>query len=100
MSDLSTFWGMVASQIVLLILVGLYAGHMAELNCPSYQQFQQIVYDNPYEQTTPINALTNIWVLLGAVFSGCTGIPWWIYMIVFVPTFIAIIVYVVPFIGS
>lgn len=100
MSNLQTFYFLVVSQIILLILVSMFTVYFVGLNCPSVAQFQQVVDENPYNETSPATALTNIWVLLGAVFSGCTGIPWWIYIIIFVPAIIAIVVYVVPFVGN
>ena len=100
MSNLQTFYFLITSQIILLILISFYALYMVQLNCPAVQEFQDVVNDNPYNETSPVTAITNIWVMLGAIFSGCSGIPWWIYIIVFVPAFIAIVVYVVPYIGG
>lgn len=100
MSNLQTFYFLVTSQIILLILVSMYAVYSVQLNCPSVTEFQQVVEDNPYNQTNPATALTNIWIMLGAIFSGCSGIPWWIYIIIFVPAIIAIVIYVVPFVGN
>jgi len=100
MSDLKAFYFLMVSQIILLIMVSMYAVYMVELKCPSVTEFEQIVDDNPYDETSPVTALTNIWLMLGAIFSGCSGIPWWIYIIVFVPAIIAIVVYVVPFVGN
>ena len=100
MSNLQTFYFLITSQIILLILISFYAAYMVTLNCPAVQEFQSVVDDNPYNATDPANALNNIWIMLGAIFSGCSGIPWWIYIIVFVPAIVAIVVYVVPFVGG
>lgn len=100
MSNLQAFYYLLTSQIILLILVSLYAIYMVGLNCPAVLEFQETVDDNPYNQTDPGAAIANIWVMLGAIFSGCSGIPWWIYIIIFVPSIVAIVVYVVPFVGG
>lgn len=98
--NLQGFYYLLISQIILIILVFSYSSYMVELNCPGYNQIQDISNDNPYNETNPVNALSNIWLMLGAIFSGCSGIPWWIYVVVFIPSIIAMVVYVVPFIGG
>lgn len=100
MADVKTFYYLITSQILLLLLVSSYAVYMTELNCPEYASLQQQFEEIPYNETTPLTALNNTWALLSLMFSGCTGIPWWIYIVIFAPALIAIVVYVVPFIGS
>ncbi len=100
MSNLQTFYYLITSQIILLILVSMYAVYMAELHCPEFQQLQQQFEDIPFNETSPATALANTWALFSLMFSGCTGIPWWAYIIVVAPALIAIVVYVVPFIGG
>jgi len=100
MGDLRTFYYLVTVQIILLILISGYASFMAEVHCPEYTALQDEFESVPYNETTPLTALSNTWALLSIMFTGCTGIPWWIYIIIFTPMLIAIVVYVVPFIGS
>jgi len=100
MGDLKTFYSLITVQIILLILVAGYASFMAELHCPEYTAIQAQLDSVPYNETTAWTALTNTWTLLSFMFAGCTGIPWWIYIIIFIPMLIAIVVYVVPFIGN
>lgn len=100
MSDLRTFYSLITVQIILLILVSGYASYLAETNCPEYSALQAQFEDVPYNETTPLTALSNTWALFSIMFTGCTGIPWWIYIIIFTPMLIAVVVYVVPFLGS
>jgi hypothetical protein len=97
---LNTFYYLIASQIILLLLVVMYAGYMVQLNCPQYDALQEQWSSVPYNETSAITALQNTWTVLSLLFSGCSGIPWWIYMVIFVPALIAIVVYVVPFVGG
>lgn len=97
---LNTFFYLVTSQIILLLLIIGYSGYMLELNCPEYDALIDQFESVPYNQTSPVTALSNTWAVLSLLFSGCGGIPWWIYLIVFVPSLIAIVVYVTPFIGG
>lgn len=100
MGNLQTFYFIITSQVILILLTTAYAGYMVELNCPSLAEFQAQAGEPGYNETDPSNALTNVWLFLSLIFSGCAGIPWWIYIIIFVPALIAVIVYVVPFIGG
>lgn len=100
MSNLQTFYYLITSQIILLILVSFYASYMVSLNCPSLSQVGSEAIEPGYNETSPVNALTNVWLFIGLIFSGCSGIPWWIYIIIMVPSLIAIIVYIVPFVGG
>jgi hypothetical protein len=100
MSELKTFYYLVTSQIILLILVSSYAVYMTQLNCPQYQALQDQFENIPFNETSPLTALSNTWSLLSLMFTGCSGIPWWIYIIIFAPALIAMVVYVTPFIGS
>jgi len=100
MGDLRTFYSLVTVQIIFLILIAGYSSFMAEVHCPEYTALQAQFESVPYNETTPLTALSNTWALLSIMFTGCTGIPWWIYIIIFVPMLIAIVVYIVPFIGS
>lgn len=98
--NLNTFYFLITSQIILLLFVTGYAGYLTELSCPAYDQLQDQFDSVPYNQTSPLTALSNTWSVLALLFTGCGAIPWWVYIVVFVPALIAIVVYVVPFIGS
>ena len=100
MSDLKTFTTLITTQVVLLLLVISYAAYMAELNCPQLTALQDQFDSVPYNETSPVTALQNTWALLSLIFTGCTGIPWWIYIVIWIPSLIGIVVYVTPFIGS
>lgn len=100
MSDLHTFLSLITFQFVLLLLLVAYSVDMVSLNCPLQSEVQGGFEVIPYNQTNPLTSLNTIWLTFSLIFTGCSGIPWWIYIIVFIPSIIAIIVYVVPFIGS
>ncbi len=98
--SLSTFWFLVTAQIILLLFVVGYSTYMTELNCPQYDALQNQFGSIPFNQTNPATSLTNTWELLSLLFTGCGNIPWWIYIVVFAPMLITIVVYIVPFIGG
>ncbi len=98
--SLNTFYYLVTSQVILLLLIVSYASYMVELNCPQYDTIREQMEQTPYNETSPLTAISNVWSILSLIFSGCSGIPWWIYLIVFLPSLIAIVVYVVPFVGG
>ena len=98
--NLNTFYFLITSQIILLLFVVSYAGYMVELNCPAYEVLQNQFDEIPINETDAWTALGNTWAMLSLIFSGCGGIPWWIYIIIFIPALIAIVVYIVPFIGN
>ncbi len=100
MSNLQSFYFLLTSQIIILLLVSAYAVFMTDLNCPSLEDTATAAGDAGYNETNPANALNNVWLFLGLVVSGCAGIPWWIYIVIFVPAIIAMIVYLVPFVGG
>jgi hypothetical protein len=78
----------------------MYAVDQVELNCPVLPEIQDSFDAIPYNQSDIITTSSNVWATLGFLFSGCSGIPWWIYIVIFVPAILAIVVYVVPFIGN
>lgn len=100
MSNVQAFYYLLTSQIILLLLISMYAVYMVDLNCPSLEQIARDAGDAGYNETDPVNAITNVWLFLGLIVSGCAGIPWWIYIVIFIPAIIAMIVYIVPFVGG
>lgn len=100
MSDVHTFTMLMTFQAIFLVLTVLYASYMVELNCPSIETLQEQIEDVPFDEVNPTNTLTNTWGFIGLLFSGCSGIPWWIFLIVIAPSLIAMAVYVIPFLGS
>jgi len=98
--NLSTFYFLVTSQIILLLFLIGYASYLVELDCPAYTTIQNQFDDIPVNETNAWTALTNGWAIMTILFTGCGSIPWWIWTVVFVPALLAIIVYVVPFIGN
>lgn len=100
MSNLKTFYYLLTSQIVLLLLVSGYSVYMVDVHCPEYDQLKAEFDSVPYNETNPATALSNTWALLSMIFSGCSGIPWWVYIVIFIPSLIVMIVYLVPFVGG
>lgn len=98
--NLNTFFFLITSQIILLLLVSTYSAYMITLNCPSYDKLQDDLANIPVNETNAWTALTTTWTVLTILFSGCAGIPWWVFIITFLPALIAIIVYIVPYIGD
>lgn len=88
---LKTFYTLIVFQIVLVLLFGSFAFTMAEINCPSYSQLSGL-----YNESTNVTQ-NNIWYYIGVITnSQCTGIPLWVWLLVFLPTMVSIIVYVLP----
>jgi len=86
--SLHTFYYLITLQVVLVTLLGMYTAYMADLHCPRPE-----VYGLNENITV---TQSNIWFYINSLLSGCTGIPWWIYVIIFLPIIIAVLVYVIP----
>ncbi len=93
MSDLQTFWYLMVFQIVLVLVFSTFAIASADINCPTIDSFQDP--NNPYSGNQSLN-IDTVWSGLGLITSGCSGIPWYAWIVVFFPGIIAMIVYVLP----
>jgi len=89
--NLQTFYYLVTLQIILIILIGMYSSYLVGVNCPSFETFKM-----QYNVSSQADALSSIWYTINIITSGCTGIPWWIYIIIFLPILIAILIYILP----
>jgi hypothetical protein len=66
-------------------LFSLYAAHNVAVSCPEIN----------ISQTDAITSLING---IGVIFSPCSGLPAWIYLIIFTPLALALIIELTPFI--
>jgi len=64
----------------------MYAVRNAEIICPDI--------DIPTD-----NTLSYLVTSISLFFSGCSGLPYWVYILVFVPLAIVLLAYLTPFIG-
>lgn len=66
-------------------LFSMYAAHNTSISCP--------------EINVPQNDVISwLWTGISMVFSPCSGLPAWVYIIVFAPLAIALIMELTPFI--
>ena len=66
-------------------LFSLFAAHNTAISCPEI-----VIPEN--------NTIAAIFSNIGAVFSPCAGLPAWVYLIIFTPLAIALIIAFIPFI--
>jgi len=71
-----------------IILFSMYAMHNANINCPHIN-----VQENKDVLTWVINSI-------GIFFSPCSGLPYWVYLLIFIPLAIALVGYLTPFVGG
>lgn len=102
--ELGYFNYLLLSLIICYILLGMYAQYDVSVNCPAYSQlknqYQNVeninitngTLDNPDTGFDPFY-LGSVYNFVSLLFSGCTGIPWEIYLIIFVVPTILIVIY-------
>lgn len=91
------------SMIITYILLGMWAQYDVGVNCPSYEtlkaQYQHVENINITNGTLITGTtpdpfyLSSIYGFVTLLFSGCTGISWEIYLVIFVVPIIVIIIY-------
>lgn len=116
-SDLAHFQYLLVLLICLYVLVGGFASYDINANCGIGED---IINDNyGLNITSDFSGmeepdawdfgsmawamLTGVWNFIYALFSGCTGVPSWIYITIFVIPLIVIVLYVIgklPVVGS
>jgi hypothetical protein len=82
-----------------------FASYNADINCPvnleqavnSNQTFNNS--DGFYEESIDFSQDT-LFSFLRIFTEGCSGIPAWIWLVIYLPTILMIIVYVTPFLGN
>lgn len=89
MSEITAFAGLVFLTFFFLLIFSNMASYNAQIQCPDASAIAA-------NQTDPVS-----WVVAntGLFFSPCSGLDWWVYLLIFVPLAIAIIVHVLPFVG-
>lgn len=73
--------------IFLMLVLGNFALYQAEIACPHIFT------------TTPADVVTYLLSLVVVLLSPCSGLPFWVYILVFMPLVAAIIVFLTPLIG-
>jgi len=89
MAENVAFAGLIFLTVFFLFLFTGMASYNAEIICPELS-------------SASINSADVVtWVITNAqiFFSPCSGLPLWIYLLVFGPLGIAILVHVIPFVG-
>lgn len=96
---MATEYGWIAGALFvtffLLIIFADMAIYNAQIVCPqSAESIQQGLTGSG------ANIITQLMTITGVLFSPCSGLDWWVYLLIFAPIGFAIIVFVTPFIGS
>jgi hypothetical protein len=71
-----------------IIIFSQIAIYNAEIVCPELNV-----------DANQTNSVLWLWNSLGLLFSPCSGLPWWVYTLIFAPLVISLIGYLTPFIG-
>ncbi len=92
--------GIVATFFMIAIFTGL-AVHNARFNqdiyCPySPQELESLFVGN----NTVIDIVFRVGASIFVLASPCSGLPWWVYVFMFVPLVIGIAVWLTPLIGQ
>jgi hypothetical protein len=95
MSDYAWVTGGLFVTFFLLILFADMAVYNSSVTCPDIQNDIQAGLTG-----SEANIITQVITVTGVLFSPCSGLPWWVYLLVFVPIGFGVIVFVTPFIGS
>ncbi len=95
MSEYGWIAGGLFMTFFLLIIFSNLAVYNSSIVCPqSAQSIQEGLTGSGS------NVITQISTIASVLFSPCSGLDWWIYLLIFVPIGFAVIVFVTPFIGS
>ena len=89
------FAGAIATTFYLLIIFSNMAIYNAQIVCPqSAESIQEAMTGSG------ANILTQISTMIGVFFSPCSGLDWWVYLLVFIPMVAGIIAFLTPLVGS
>lgn len=88
-AEITEFAGLVFLTFFLLVLFSGMASYNAQIICPEASNIAA-------NQSDPVS-----WIVTntGIFFSPCAGLDWWVYLLIFAPLSIAIIIHVLPFVG-
>jgi len=86
--SLAFFTAAIFLTIFLMFIFADLAYHNAEIACP--HEFEE----------PPTDILSYLWTLINTLISPCSGLPWWVYILVFMPLVAAIVAYLTPFVGG
>jgi hypothetical protein len=87
MSEHKFIAGVIFFTFLLAIMFGLYASSQTSINCPEIEVTNQ-------------SGLGWILTSIGLFFSPCSGLPWWVYIVIFTPLAIALLGWLTPFVGG
>lgn len=115
-SELAHFQYLLVLLICMYIFVGGFAQYDVSVNCAVLGDLEKGYSFNVTEETEGMTQptawdwgigvwsfLSGSWAFITMLFSGCTGVPWYIYVIVFVVPIVGIIIFIVsklPGVGS
>jgi len=96
MSDYAYIGGGIMMSLFLMTMFAMFAQYNVEINCPTTAE---AIY-NQFNQTGITGFVSGTAGLVVTFFSPCAGLPWWIYVFVFLPFVISLAIFLTPFIGS
>jgi len=89
------FAGAIMFTLFLLIIFSNMAVYNSQIVCPqTAQQLQQQL------SGSGANVITQLWAVVSVFFSPCSGLDWWVYVLIFLPLAIGVIAFLIPFVGS
>lgn len=88
----ATLYYLLVFQAVMLIFFAGFATMRAEINCPDLSTASGSTLNTTDPNVTQTNYLSWLNVMTGS----CSGLPWWIWIVVFLPSILTIILIVLP----
>jgi len=85
---LAFFTAAIFITFFLVFMFGDFAIHNAAITCPND-------FSNP-----PADILSYLWTSINILVSPCSGLPFWVYILIFGPLIAAMVAYLTPFIGD
>jgi len=115
--ELSHFHAVITFSAVFLILVGSIAAYDTSISCPGIETLQASTIPgainltngtgDSYPPTSPwwdpfgvFTYLSGVWSFVGVFFTGCTGVPWEIYVLFMVIPSLIIMIYLYQLVRS
>ena len=89
----TTLYYLLVFQVVMFLLFGAFSTSMAEINCPSLSTSPT---GNPFNESNQNVTQANYFSWLTVLTGSCSGLPYWVWFIVFLPSILAIILIVLP----
>ena len=87
------FYYLVVLQVILIGMFTLYSYEVSTVNCPDIFGVQQSrTFNQTNQNVTQANYFGWVTVLTGS----CSGIPMWVWLVMFLPAILSIIIYVLP----